>query len=409
MDALTRQALIRALIAFTAVLVLGSAGVLAVESLRGSGPVEASPSPTVSTSVQPSLPGTWLVWVPSGLPEGFGEQLTVVPAVDEVTVATADIAWMSGSADDDGVPVDTPDEPYLIPIDATGVEPAFASFVPTPERNLVADLGPGHAILSESAAKLRGLGTGATMTFTGDEEVEIVGTLPDEFMGGYELLLTRPAAERIGVTHERYALFRVRGNADPDAGRLAALFLPYVPAEFPYGNVEVRAPGQARYLRANDRELPPVLLKQRFGEFSAIPDLQAPGPLEVDPAWVSQRIATHDVPVIGSVTCHEQALRALRRAMDDLLGTGRADLVQGVGDCYEAVADPGDPDGPLTAKAFGGAIELNPATNAPGDAPDQPRRVRAVLAKAGFGWGGVDAFPQGALFRWTRAARPAEA
>mgnify|MGYP003406485471 CR=1 FL=1 len=46
----------------------------------------------------------------------------------------------------------------------------------------------------------------------------------------------------------------------------------------------------------------------------AIPDLLAPGPLEVDPAWVSEHITTRDLPVLGEVTCHTQASRALQRA-----------------------------------------------------------------------------------------------
>lgn len=406
MDPLTRRALFRALVAFLAVFLLGSAGLFAIDTLRGSGPVEAEPSPTVSPPPGVALPETWLVWVPSGLPEGFGEQLTVVNAVGDVTVATADIAWMTSSTDEAGVPVDAATEPYLIPIDVTGVEPAFTSFVPKPERQLVADLGPGQGILSESAAGLRGLGAGTTMTF-GEEDVEVVGTLPDELMGGYELLMMRPSAERIGVTHERYALFHVREGLVPDPERLAALFLPYVPPDFPYGSVEVRAPGQARYLRANDRELPPVLLKQRFGEFRAIPDPQDPGPLQVDPSWVGEHIASVDLPVIGGVTCHEQAIRALRRAMNGL-GQAAVTAIQSVGDCYEAVADPDDPDGPFTARAFGAAIDLNPATNDEGDPPDQPRKLVTAMGKAGFGWGGVDAYPQGATFRWNRAAAPAE-
>ena len=72
MDALTRQALVRALVAFLAVLVLGSAGLFAIDTLRGSGPTQAEASPSPSPSPGVALPETWLVWVPSGLPEGFG-------------------------------------------------------------------------------------------------------------------------------------------------------------------------------------------------------------------------------------------------------------------------------------------------------------------------------------------------
>lgn len=402
MDPMTRRALVRALAAFLAVLMLGGAGVFAVERLRGAGPEAADPpGPSGSPSPNAPLPEAWLVWVPSGLPEGFGEQLTVVNAVDDVTVATADISWMRSSTDAQGVPVDAPAEPYLIPIDTTGVEPAFAAFVPEPERTLVADLQPGEGILSESAAHLRGLGAGAIMSFALGTDVTITGTLPDALMGGYELLVTRPTAEDIGVTHERYALFHVREGLDPEPDQLALRFLPYLSAH-PYGEVEVRAPGQARYLRANDRELPPIALKQRFGEFSAIPDLESPGPLEVDPTWVQEHIESREVPVLGTLTCHEEALAALVRAMRKLVAAGNEDTITEVGDCYEAIADPEDPNGPLNSRAFGAAIDLNEADNAPGDPPAQDDQLVGPMAKAGFGWGGLDAYPQGALFRYAR-------
>jgi hypothetical protein len=401
-DPLTRRALLRALAAFLAVLVIGSATVSAVGALRDLGPDPvAEPSPSASILPGAPLPEAWLVWVPGGLPEGFGEQLTLVNSVDDVTVATADIAWMESSVDDDGIPVDSPSENYLIPIDVTGVEPAFTAFVPQPERALVASLEPGEGILSESAARLRKLGEGARMSFPDDRDITIIGTLPDALMGGYELLTTRPTAEQIGASRERYALFHVREGLSPDPGRLAALFEPYA-IESPYGGVEVRAPGQARFLRANDRELPPALLKQRFGEFTAIPDLDDPGPIQVDPAWVQEHIESQELPVVGTLTCHADALAAIRRAMKKLLEDGDEDAVTDVGDCYEAIADPDDPNGPLTSRAFGASLSLNPAENDDGDPAIQDEALVVAMAKAGFGWGGVDAYPQGALFRYAR-------
>ena len=67
---------------------------------------------------------------------------------------------------------------------------------------------------------------------------------------------------------------------------------------------------------------------------------------------------------------------------------------------YDPVADPTDPDGPLTAKAFGAAIQLNRGTNQPGTTPEQPKALIAAMARWGFGWAGRDAYPQGALFRY---------
>ena len=155
---------------------------------------------------------------------------------------------------------------------STRVEPGFASFLPQPERRLVAGLDPRQGILSESAAKLRHLGVGSTLTFSTGNDVTIVGTLPDVLMGSYELLVDRATARGIGVTHERYILFQVRPAAHPTAPELAQRFVPYLPIDVPYPVVEVRAPGETKYLRANDREAPPIVLKERFGEFQAQPD-----------------------------------------------------------------------------------------------------------------------------------------
>jgi hypothetical protein len=326
--------------------------------------------------------------------------MTALPAVDDTTTATADIAWLTSSANPRGTLVDRPSDPYMIPIDTTGVEPAFASFLQSPERLLVADLQPRQGILSESEAKLRRLDVGSTLTFTTGVEVSIVGTLPDILMGGYELLVGRSTAQRIGVTHERYVLFHVKPYSHTTSQSLAQRLVPYLPLDVPHPVVEVRAPGETTYLRANDREAPPIVLKQRFGEFDAHPDPQAARRIVIDPSWVQTHIASENLPVLGTVVCNTVALDLLRRAMNELRSKGHADDVTGVGPCYQKVMDATGPDGPLSAAPFGAAILIDPGSNEPGSTPSQPPSVIAAMARWGFGWAGRDAYPQGALFRF---------
>ena len=88
--------------------------------------------------------------------------------------------------------------------------------------------------------------------------------------------------------------------------------------------------------------------------------------------------------------------------MRSLVAQGDEDAVTDVGDCYEAVIDPDDPNGPLTSRAFGASLTLNAAENDDGDPPDQPESLVEAMAKGGFGWAGNDAYPQGSLFRFTR-------
>jgi len=402
-DELTRTALIRGGIAFAVVLVVGSTAVFTSGHLRAGSGGQPSPTPISPTPVQPPATGTpeaWLAWVPGGLPDGFGSSITAIPAIGVTTTATADIAWLTRSSDARDRPVDQPVAPYMIPIDTTGVEPGFASFLPQPERRLVAGLNPRQGILSESAAKLRHLGVGSTLTFSTGDDVTIVGTLPDVLMGGYELLVDRATAAGIGVTHERYILFQVRPAAHPTALQLAQRFVPYLPIDVAYPMVEVRAPGETKYLRANDREAPPIVLKERFGEFEAHPDPTKAGAITIDPAWVQAHVASEDLPLLHTVTCDIAVLDLLRRAMNQLQSTGHASDVSSAGICYDPVADPTDPDGPLTAKAFGAAIQLNRGTNQPGTTPEQPKALIAAMARWGFGWAGRDAYPQGALFRY---------
>lgn len=413
MDDRTRAALLRAVVAFGVVLLAGSGVVFTVDTLRGSGRGDAASSPSASSSPSVSVgagdgrPTAWLAWVPGGVPDGFGAQLTTVPSVDTTTTETADIAWLTGSTAGNGSVVDTPVAPLAIPIDATGVEPAFATFIPQPFRTTVSDLKEGEAILSETAAALRGLGPDATMTFSTGVTLAVVATLPDVYMGGFELLTSRGTGETIGVTHERYVLFQVKGGSSPDPSDLAARFAPYLPANAPFTEVEVRAPFTTKFLRPNDGELPPILLKQRFGEFTAIYN-ESSGEIDVDPAWIEAHIESRALPVLGSVTCHTKALGLLERAMAALQEQGLESTVSQVGDCYEPNVDPTDPSGVLTSRDFGASIDLNKADNpAGGQSTDktQPPKLVQVMAKAGFGWGGTDAWPQGSLFRYRRTVK----
>src|SRR5207344_302831 len=140
MDDLSRSALIRAATTFVVVLVAGATLVYGANRIGGlSTSSSSSPTPgATSSSTPPATPEAWLAWVPGGMPSGFAESLTAIPAIGDTTTATADIAWLTASRKADGTTVDSPPSPYMIPIDTTGVEPSFASFLPQPERTEVA-------------------------------------------------------------------------------------------------------------------------------------------------------------------------------------------------------------------------------------------------------------------------------
>jgi len=408
MNDLHRRALVRGVATFATVAFVGS--ILAWALDGGDGEAATSPSssvsPSPSVSVAPPAPSTWLTWVPGGLPASYGDLVSTVPDVVASTTATADIAWMTASLDADGNGVDEPQAPMMIPLEVTGVDPTFTAFIPQPERQLVQNLRADEGILSESEAQLRGLGPGATLLFRGGERIEVVGTLPDVLMGAYELLVSRETGARLGVTHERYVLFHLRPSSELTTADLVPAFRDLLPADTPYPAVEVRAPGDTNYLRANDRAIPPVQLKLKFGEFEAHPSTSTSTDLVIDATWIQDHIQSATLPLLGTVTCHVKTLYLLKRAMKALGAADGTDPVTDVGACFDPTASPNDPSGPLTAAAWGAAIDINPSGNPPGDRPSQPKELVQEMYRWGYGWGGNDAYPQGALFRYRKPPVP---
>ncbi len=401
MDALERRALIRGLVTFVAVALIGSTIVwLGGRTDAGSSPPSSSAGPSTSASVPVPTPEAWLAWVPGGLPAGFGDLVSTVPDVTQATTATADIAWITASLDANGDGVDQPQPPDMIPMDTTGVDPTFAGFLPEPERQLVQNLQPGQGILSESEANLRGLGTGATLLFHGDQQVDIVGTLPDALMGAYELLVPRATGLKIGVTTERYVLFHVKPNATVTVNDLIPAFRDLLPVQTAFPAVEVRAPGDTQYLRANDRVMPPLYLKETFGEFEAHPDNSKPGHIAIEQRWIQDHIVSATIPVLGTIVCNADIVPLLKHAMHAISTAGQASSITDVGECFDAVSTPHDPSGPLTPADWGVSIQLNPSSNPPGEQPTMPKSVIQEMYKVGFGWAGNDAYPQGSLFRY---------
>jgi hypothetical protein len=400
MDDLMRRSIIRGVTTFLAVAVVGS--VLVAATSGGGGAAQASPSASASVSVAPPEPETWLAWVPGGLPSGFGDLIGGVQGITATTTAAADIAWLTASFDANGDPVDQPPSTMMIPLDTTAIDPTFAAFVPQPERQLVQNLRAGEAILSESEASLRGLGAGSTLVFQGADQLQVAGTLPDDLMGSYEMLVTRETGRRIAVVHDRYVLFHAKGaKATPDA--LVTALEELLPTDAPYPVVEVRAPGDTRYLRANDRSMPPLLLKRTFGEFLAHPGLGTQ--LEIDQRWVQDHIRSVTLPTLGTVTCNDAILRPLKQAVRLLASADQTALVTDVGACFAPTYAVTGPTGPLDEASWGVSIQLNPSVNLPGQSPEQSKTLVQAMARAGFGWAGVDGYPQGALFRYGKASQ----
>ena len=404
MTHIVQRALLRGISAFAATLLIGVAVVFAVGRLGGeptaAGGATPSDAPAASASPPAITPEAFLTWVPGEFPPGFAEDLSAASVVGDVSVATSGVTWLTRSLDAAGDPVDEPDAPYSIPLDTTGVESAtFASFLPKGEqRRLVARLAPGEALLSETAATLRGLGEGATLEFDFGPDLEVVGVVPDVMIGGYELLVARGTGELLGVTSESYAIFRPRGDDEPTVEDLVDAFTSLLPPTTRFPAVEVRPPGTTTYLRPNDTIPPPSYYKERFGEFSALIDTAENKDLDLDTNWVEAHTETRTLPVFGTVQCAPKVLFFLKQAANALVDVGASDAVTEVGDCFADRWLPDSPEGALSPHLWGAAIDLNAFANPPGEHPDLDDRIVEAMESSGFTWSGDDAWPEGDHF-----------
>lgn len=388
-------------IALAAVLGFG-AGAALTFAVQGSAAIPEHaplPIPTPSPLIG-ERPDTFLAWVPGQLPAGFADAVASVPTIRRAVVVASDNAWLTRSRSADGEVVDDPPPTFAIPLEVAAVDPhGYAPFLPPADRSTVVALADGQGVLGESAAKLRGLGPGAVLRF-GDVRVEIAAILPDELVGAHELLVSRDVGRAIGVVHDRYALLVPEG--EPNERQVAtAVRRSLAPGTL----VRIRAPGETPYFRQGDAVLPPVAIKERFGEFAAKPRPGAPGFLTLDPAWVRANIATERVPLLGEVTCHVALFPQIRGAVRELIELGLRDTITSYSGCFAPRHINRYPTAGLSHHSWGIALDINVPQNFFGDPPNQDPDMVAVFEDWGFIWGGDFILPDGMHFEYRRPPR----
>jgi D-alanyl-D-alanine carboxypeptidase-like protein len=384
-----RRALVRA-IAALAGLLLGFAATIWVQ---GDGP--ASPSDGGGTS-QPAAPPrldaaplpepesqVLLAWTPRALDPGLAEAASTNAKVEAASVVRGGTVDLVRSLDGEGRIVDDTSDGWFLPLDAVAVDPtAHAAFAPGVDRAAVAALQPGEAVLSRGSAELRRLGPGARLELRGGHQVLVTAVVDDTTIGAAELAVGVETGAQIGLTNPRYALLAYDGDRAALETELRAA------RRDPAVEVRFRAPGETPFLRNGDAVLPPLLLKQRFGEFAYRP--AAPGRREVeqDPVWQSQHLAERTVPIVGRMRCHRAVLDAIEGAMTELAAENLAGLVDPAS--YAGCWNPRlvAPGGDLSHHAWGVAFDLNYDSNPTGHSSVQDPRLVAVLERWGFTWGG---------------------
>jgi hypothetical protein len=362
-------------------------------------------APTTPPSVTPEEPETFLAWVPGGLPPGFGKALDRIPGMRRSVIVRSGVGWLARSYSSQGELVDEAPRGLGYPLEVAVVPPGgYAPFLPPGDRGVVVPLADGEAVLGEASARLRGLGPGATLVFhppgggPGVVRIGVAAVLPDELVGAHEVMVSYATGLRLGIRLDRYALLHPAERIQSD---LADRILAATPGDL---LLRTRAPGQTRYFRQGDAILPPIRLKELFGEFAGRP--VADGYIESDPGWVSRNIVTERVPRLGEVRCHRALLPQLRAALREAVRRGLAGTIDPshYGGCYASRFVNRIPVLGLSHHAWGIAIDVNVAENPYGAPPNQDPRLVAAFRRHGFLWGGDWLLPDGMHFEFGRFA-----
>ena len=355
-------------------------------------PLEPAATPP---PVQPLTPDTLLAWTPGGLPAGLGKSVGQIRGVAHVVSVLSGTAWLSSSISADGTRVDVPPAGLAIPLEVGGATPpAYAPFLSPSDRSLLPALERGEAVLGSTEAELRHIGIGGVLLF-GTERIRVAGIVPDAEIGAHELFVSKETANKLGIRISRYLLI------DPGKAsrrRLTSRIRALLPKGLP---LRVRGPGETPFFRQGDAVLPPVRLKQLFGEFAARP---VGGYLVIDKAWVRSHITTADVPIIGKVTCNRAIIPQLRGALVELEREGLAQLidVRQYAGCYSSRFINRNPEAGISHHAWGVAIDINAQRNVFGRRPHQDPRLVKIFEQWGFTWGGQWLVPDGMHFEFVR-------
>jgi hypothetical protein len=376
-----------------------AAGAVLTLALQGAAiiPEELTPPEMPAPILTEEAPDTFLAWTPGGLPVGFADAVARMPGIRRAVVVASDNTWLTRSYSREGEVVDDPPPTFAIPLEVAAVDPrGYAPFLPPADRAVTVALARGQGVLGESSARLRGLGPGAVLRF-GRVRVQVAAILSDELLGAHELLVSRELGRRIGVTHDRYALLVPDGEPNPRQIGVG------VRRVLPAGTlVRVRAPGDTPYFRHGDAVLPPVKIKELFGEFTAKPREGQPGFLTADPAWVRTHIATQQVPLLGSVTCNVAMFPQIRGAIAEIRELGLADTITSYSGCFAPRHINRIPTAGLSHHSWGIALDINVPQNPFGAQPNQDPEMVDVFERWGFIWGGDFILPDGMHFEYRR-------
>ena len=356
--------------------------------------VPAAADPSTPEPTPTPEPRTVVMWARGGLPADLAPAAARLPGVLAAVHVRSDTLGLVGSRDADGTEVDALEPGWRIPVEVMAIDPAMAETLPAgPTRDAVAALRPGQVLLPASSAALRRLGPGGTIDLVGADGLVVAAIVEDDVLGRDEVVVHVADADRVGLDAE--GSLRLLHDGDDGPALVEAL------QSLAPDDTAVRVVGATGDQPA--RRAPLVLglpeVKDRFGEF-AFRDDDADREITPSAAWVDEHIVLAEVPLLGSVRCHEAIVDDLRGALQAVVDAGLGDTIDRdlYGGCYHARRI--GRGSSLSRHSWGIAIDINVDLSQAGMGPVPEPGVVEAFADHGFRWGGLFLHPDNHHFEW---------
>ena len=363
-------------------------------------PAAAGPHPATEDGGDPAdtspglaaAPRTVVVSGAGGLPDDLPGAVARDPEVVATSVIRGATLQLVGTRDAAGEVVDELPEGWWFPVEVLALDPDDHAEVVG--ASAIDHLGPGDAVLSATSARVRGLDPGGVLEFRDGTELTVTAVVDDELVGAAEIAVSIHGA--LAVPTPRAVLARTT-DAEVAAGwasldRLGAVDPEGALREEPLTGARG---DQVPVLRHGAGVMPPARLKEHYGEF-AITD--GPGRwVRQGASWLREHHTITEVPLLGEVECHVDAIAPLTAAMSEIVERGMSGLVDtdDFGGCWAPRTAGAEA---LSSHAWGIAVDLNVQGNHYGAEPTIAPEVVEVMARHGFAWGGDWPVPDGMHF-----------
>lgn len=354
--------------------------------------VDRAPIPPLPEIPQiPAEPVPVVIWSSRDLPARLYQQVAKIEGVrwvSRVSVGVLNLVAVSHATK----PLPPRAPGAILPLSVAAMDPS-----PDVRDDLSRSLAAGKAVLTKTAAALRGMTVGGKITIADTNtkrSFRIGAIVPDTEGRGRELVIPRKSSGGLGLTPPRALISSVHAEHVSNALRSMENLTDGVRARVDLLGEE------------EDADLPQSTLdfaevKKVFGEFTY---RRTSGLFfEPDPRWKAANIIETTVPVLGFMACNRRIIPQLTGAMRELRTRRLEGLVRTFNGCYSPRMQVGNTFA-VSRHAYGIAVDFNAGTNRFGEPASQDPRLVELMERWGFTWGGMWLVPDGMHFEWVRSS-----